>query len=303
MKIFISWSGEHSKVIATNVYEFLKENIQATDPWISTDDIGKGQNWMNDLMLGLESSHMGIFCLTDSNLNSKWMLFEAGLVAAVSKRKINTILYNIKPENISPPLSLFNHTTFEKEDFRKLLLQINQLSKEFSENKLTDKTLDKIIDKNWDDFEKKISNEILTKKSTNKENRSDSDKIDELINISRNLQSSLLKKKAWYDVEINGKYYRKCFDGKYREIRKDDDGKFYINCKDKEWLETVEVEYTVSSDLILKVQIMLNQYGYKVKTDNIMDAESKAALINYQKENGLPVGALDYETLKSLGIK
>jgi len=34
-----------------------------------------------------------------------------------------------------------------------------------------------------------------------------------------------------------------------------------------------------------------------------MGGQTKAALISYQKANGLPVGQLDYESLKSLGLK
>jgi len=34
-----------------------------------------------------------------------------------------------------------------------------------------------------------------------------------------------------------------------------------------------------------------------------MGARTKAALVKFQKENGLPVGQLDFETLKALGIK
>jgi hypothetical protein len=34
-----------------------------------------------------------------------------------------------------------------------------------------------------------------------------------------------------------------------------------------------------------------------------MGVDSKAALAKFQKDNGLPVGQLDYETLKALGVK
>jgi len=48
----------------------------------------------------------------------------------------------------------------------------------------------------------------------------------------------------------------------------------------------------------------LNARGYNVgAADNQMGAKTKAALVKFQKDNGLPIGNLDYETLKALGVK
>ncbi|MBT8229090.1 MAG: peptidoglycan-binding protein, partial [Bacteroidia bacterium] len=46
--------------------------------------------------------------------------------------------------------------------------------------------------------------------------------------------------------------------------------------------------------------------GYNVGSagaDNVMGAATKSALVKFQKDNGLPVGQLDFETLRALGIK
>ena len=46
--------------------------------------------------------------------------------------------------------------------------------------------------------------------------------------------------------------------------------------------------------------------GYEVGpagADNILGSDTKSALVKFQKDNGLPVGALDFETLKALGVK
>ena len=37
--------------------------------------------------------------------------------------------------------------------------------------------------------------------------------------------------------------------------------------------------------------------------DNVMGASTKTALVKFQRDNGLPVGQLDFETLKALGIQ
>ena len=71
-----------------------------------------------------------------------------------------------------------------------------------------------------------------------------------------------------------------------------------------EWREVV-CEGDITRDLVRKVQQALISRGYDVGTagaDNRMGAATKAALVKFQKENGLPVGQLDTETMRALGI-
>ena len=76
-----------------------------------------------------------------------------------------------------------------------------------------------------------------------------------------------------------------------------------MNCFEDEWREVVGQETEITADLVRRVQIALNQNGYKLKTDNVISDETKNALKEFQKVNNLPIGALDFETLKALGIK
>ena len=72
-----------------------------------------------------------------------------------------------------------------------------------------------------------------------------------------------------------------------------------------EWREVV-CGGDITSALVRQVQQALMARGYDVGTagaDNVMGRDTKAALIKFQKDNGLPVGNLDFETLKALGIK
>jgi peptidoglycan hydrolase-like protein with peptidoglycan-binding domain len=48
----------------------------------------------------------------------------------------------------------------------------------------------------------------------------------------------------------------------------------------------------------------LKSRGYDAgPEDNVMGARTKAALTQFQKDKGLPVGQLNIETLKSLGVQ
>lgn len=69
-----------------------------------------------------------------------------------------------------------------------------------------------------------------------------------------------------------------------------------------EWREVL-CPKDVSVAKIRQIQAALREKGYNPgPIDNIFGSQTKAALIKYQKANGLPVGSLDTETLKSLGV-
>jgi TIR domain len=70
MKVFISWSGLRSQAVAQTLRSWLKDVIQALDPWISVEDINKGQQWGPSLAEELESTHAGVICLTPENLTA-----------------------------------------------------------------------------------------------------------------------------------------------------------------------------------------------------------------------------------------
>jgi hypothetical protein len=59
-----------------------------------------------------------------------------------------------------------------------------------------------------------------------------------------------------------------------------------------------------TKEKIMAVQQALKTSGYEAGTpDGAMGAQTKLALSNFQKDKGLPVGNLDVETLKALGLK
>lgn len=70
-----------------------------------------------------------------------------------------------------------------------------------------------------------------------------------------------------------------------------------------EWREVV-CESDITPDLYRKVQQALNDKGYNVGTvDGVIGAGTKAQLVKFQRDNGLPIGQLDIETLKALGVR
>lgn len=125
MEIFISWSGTQSRKIAEHVKKFIKNVIQATNPFISTE-IDKGTQWFNEIASHLTNSEFGIICLTKENLAAPWILFESGaLFKGIEKTRICTLLFGVSYDEVKDPLSFFNGTRFSEEQVFKLVQTIN----------------------------------------------------------------------------------------------------------------------------------------------------------------------------------
>ena len=56
MLIFISWSGVASEAVATALANWLPLVIQVLKPWVSTQDIQKGQRWAEEIAEKLEEA-------------------------------------------------------------------------------------------------------------------------------------------------------------------------------------------------------------------------------------------------------
>lgn len=184
-KVFISWSGELSKELASTINEWLHEVIQTIDTYFSPNDIEKGSKWDAEISKNLEASSVGLICLTPDNLNSRWILFEAGALSkTVDKSRVCTILFNISPTDVEQPLAGFQATPFSKEEFEKLIKTIFENCEtgihEFS-------VVKKSFDRCWDDFEAKVKT-LLTKPSKKTEPRRDQrDILEEILALTRSL--------------------------------------------------------------------------------------------------------------------
>ena len=49
MKVFISWSGTRSKLIATALRKWLPYIMQSVEPWMSDTDINAGARWSREI--------------------------------------------------------------------------------------------------------------------------------------------------------------------------------------------------------------------------------------------------------------
>jgi len=75
------------------------------------------------LALGRElaESHFGIICLTAENLESPWILFEAGAVARSLEARVVPLLFGIKPSDLAGPLAQFQSVEANRAGIERLV--------------------------------------------------------------------------------------------------------------------------------------------------------------------------------------
>src|SRR4051794_450458 len=115
MKVFISWSGTRSKMVAEALRHWLKMLLQAVSPWLSSEDIRLGKRWGSEIATALKDTDFGIVCVTPENVAAPWVLFEAGALSKnLQQAQLCTFLLDMKPTDVEPPLSDFQATSADE---------------------------------------------------------------------------------------------------------------------------------------------------------------------------------------------
>ena len=161
MKIFVSWSGELSRKIAESIKKWLPCFIQAVDVFFSPDDIEKGENWDSKISKELADCKFGIICLTTDNVTAPWINFEAGAIAKALDSRVATLMININPSEIKGPLSRYQGTKIEKDDFYQLIDNINKQC----DTPVNQDVLKNIFSGLWDKMSEEISATIASTKA------------------------------------------------------------------------------------------------------------------------------------------
>jgi hypothetical protein len=148
MKVFISWSGEASRELAQTLSDWMPNVLQSAHPFMSDTDIAKGDPWSAKLAVELEATHFGVVCLTPDNKDAPWLHFEAGALSKMSTiGRVAPLLFDLTPSDIQGPLARFQHTSFGKEEIRKLLRSINSAAGDGA-----DERFGKALDALWNDL-------------------------------------------------------------------------------------------------------------------------------------------------------
>lgn len=189
MKLFISWSGEFSKRVAECLSKWIPTIIQSVDPFYSPNDIAKGEHWSSRLSEELEQSNYGIICLTPENVMAPWIHFEAGALSKAANSRVSAIMLNITPSQIKGPLARFQNTAVDQDDFYRLFKSINS----FTATPLKPEILENAFKNSWKnlsaELETIISDYSSCPKVPDPENRSDSEAVQEILRLVRNISN------------------------------------------------------------------------------------------------------------------
>ncbi|MDM7989793.1 TIR domain-containing protein [Arthrobacter sp. zg-Y877] len=132
MQIFISWSGSESHTMALLLREWLVRVLQYSAPFVSSQDISKGAQWLITISDELNDTSEGIVCVTGRNYESPWLNYEAGALAKTTgQTAVRTVLLGLAARDIPPsmPLSNFQHTiALDKSEMWALVRSIHSRS-------------------------------------------------------------------------------------------------------------------------------------------------------------------------------
>lgn len=191
-KVFISWSGDLSQSLAKAITDWLPMCVQHLKPFFSAEDIDKGKRWDAEIAKQLGVTDMGILCMTPNNVEATWIHFEAGALSkTVGKSRVCPLLFDLVPTDLEGPLSSFQATEFNKDDFSRLIGSMND---ETGESKLDVNVLQATFEKFWPELESTVQ-DILNSStaSVRKVDRSQKDLIVEILEKVRKLPTDIEK--------------------------------------------------------------------------------------------------------------
>jgi len=182
MRIFISWSGDRSKELASALKTWVGDVIQNVEPWMSEHDIQPGSRWGVDIAEELSESNFGVLCLTRENISAPWLLFEAGSLAKSLKlSRVIPYRLNLSAVEVKPPLSQFQGVDATRDGTLKLMQSINNALTE----SLPQDRLARLFDKFWPDLELRIQE--IGRQAANEPTqvRTEIDYLQEILEIVR----------------------------------------------------------------------------------------------------------------------
>lgn len=184
MKVFISWSGERSKLIAESLYQWLPNVLQAVEPYFSPDDVAKGTRWSTEIAKELDASNFGLMVVTPENQHAPWLMFEAGsLGKSIDKSKVCPLLFGeMQPAQVTGPLVQFQSAIFSKKEIERVVKAMNT---ELGDSGLPPTNLAKVFDKWWPDLEGEVSKALENSRTHKAHKRDPQDMLEEILGLLR----------------------------------------------------------------------------------------------------------------------
>lgn len=183
MKIFISWSGDRSQLLAEALRDWLPLILHYAKPWLSKADIQSGERWGIEVAKELQESNFGIICVTKDNMNAPWILFEAGAIAkSMEDGRVIPLLLDVDFREISGPLAQFQAKKADQAGIRELIFDLNKAAPSGE----PEDRLNQIFAPLFSGFEEKLG--AIPASSSQKHTRPQGEILEELVSSVRNVE-------------------------------------------------------------------------------------------------------------------
>lgn len=185
MKVFLSWSGERSRLMAHLLRDWLPIVLQEVEPWLAGEDLAAGTNFLHDLERGILETDAAIVCLSSANVHNPWLNFELG---AIGSRRIPVyvLLIDIGPADFNGPPMQLQTVDISKQGIGNLLWSLNKLSA----TPLADASVDRAFESTFPDFLARTQ-EILASGPDATPRPTSDDKLDEVLDTVRDLSRAM----------------------------------------------------------------------------------------------------------------
>jgi hypothetical protein len=155
VKVFISWSGNRSRVVAEALKTLIKNVLPDVKAWVSSENLAPGVLWSPQILKEIAEASGGILCLTKENMTRPWILFEAGGLAALFQgREVYPYLLDFSPTELPAPLSLLNASASDLKGTLSVLLAIN--NQRTDGKKLEEEFIKGVFGRFWPAFAKRL---------------------------------------------------------------------------------------------------------------------------------------------------
>jgi TIR domain len=187
VKVFISWSGTRSKAMASAIREWLPMVLQYVEPFVSDKDIAAGERWAQAIAGELEASNFGIICITPENLNSEWVLFEAGALSkSMLDGKVIPLLFGLELSDLVGPLSQFQAQKVSETGIMEVVKSINKVA----EKPASLSIVEQLVPTLWPRLQEALT-KIPDKAPSEKHKRQTHEVLEELVTGVRGLSTRM----------------------------------------------------------------------------------------------------------------
>ncbi len=158
VKVFLSWSGNVSRQIASVLKKWLPKVYKNIELWISSENIDAGTLWLEKLTEALKKHQYGIICVTADNIDKPWINFEAGAISnKLKKNRVTPLLFKVKTSELTGrPLSTLQAVELNKAGIQKLIKSLDATYKEEEAEELSEEITD-LLDEYWEELEDELT--------------------------------------------------------------------------------------------------------------------------------------------------